>query len=156
MMGPHDARMSTQRRETASFRGRGPNGLKLCYCGCGREAKPPRRNWFSQACVNAWKERNDIQTIRKKVFARDKGICAECGFDTVAAQRLACETRILPPGFDWFSRADWWQADHIVPVVEGGGQCGLDGYRTLCCRCHKRETAKLAKRRAQTRRAVSE
>jgi len=49
-----------------------------------------------------------------------------------------------------------WQADHIVPVCEGGGECGLDGYRTLCRRCHDRETAKLAARRAKARRPQRE
>lgn len=48
---------------------------------------------------------------------------------------------------------DAWEADHIIPVIEGGGQCGLDNYRTLCVPCHKAETAKLAGRRAETRRA---
>jgi 5-methylcytosine-specific restriction protein A len=46
-----------------------------------------------------------------------------------------------------------WEADHILPVVEGGGLCGLDGYRTLCKLCHKKETAALAARRAERRRA---
>jgi len=42
-----------------------------------------------------------------------------------------------------------WDADHIVPVVEGGGEArALDSFRTLCCRCHGQETAKLRKRRA--------
>lgn len=45
-----------------------------------------------------------------------------------------------------------WEADHIVPVCEGGGFCGLDNYRTLCVFCHRRETAALAARRAQARR----
>lgn len=44
-----------------------------------------------------------------------------------------------------------WDADHITPVVEGGGECGLDNYRTLCCRCHRNETTKLAGRRARAR-----
>eukprot|EP00976_Prorocentrum_cordatum_P075602 1181956-Prorocentrum_minimum.AAC.10 len=26
---------------------------------------------------------------------------------------------------------DFWQADHIVPVAEGGGECDLNNYRTL-------------------------
>ena len=41
-----------------------------------------------------------------------------------------------------------WQADHIVPVVEGGGECGLENIRTLCTSYHKSETAKLRKRMA--------
>ena len=40
-----------------------------------------------------------------------------------------------------------WQADHVTPVVEGGGCSGLDNLRTLCLRCHKGATAKLAQRR---------
>jgi len=45
-----------------------------------------------------------------------------------------------------------WQADHITPVVEGGGGCGLDNLRTLCTRCHHAETSALAKRRAVSKR----
>lgn len=41
-----------------------------------------------------------------------------------------------------------WEMDHVVPVVEGGGSCGLDNYRTLCWACHNRETAALRKRLA--------
>ena len=44
-----------------------------------------------------------------------------------------------------------WEADHIVPVVEGGGECGLEGLRTLCLRCHRDATRALAKRRAMAR-----
>ncbi len=47
-----------------------------------------------------------------------------------------------------------WEADHIVPVAEGGGGCGPEGYRTLCLRCHKQETAALAARLAAKRRAA--
>lgn len=45
-----------------------------------------------------------------------------------------------------------WEADHITPVVEGGGECGLDNLRTLCWRCHAAETKALAGRRAKARR----
>jgi len=47
-----------------------------------------------------------------------------------------------------------WEADHIVPVVEGGGECTLSNYRTLCIPCHRAETAKLAARLAEKRRAA--
>ena len=46
---------------------------------------------------------------------------------------------------------DLWQADHVVPVAEGGGECDLDNYRTLCERCHRGETAAL-RARARARR----
>lgn len=46
-----------------------------------------------------------------------------------------------------------WDMDHIVPVIEGGGACGLENLRTLCIPCHKAETRALAARRAQKRRA---
>lgn len=45
-----------------------------------------------------------------------------------------------------------WEADHIVPVVEGGGGCGLSNLRTLCRACHSKATAGLAGRRAKTKR----
>ena len=45
-----------------------------------------------------------------------------------------------------------WEMDHILPVSEGGGACGLDNLRTLCWACHAKETAKLAARRALSKR----
>lgn len=51
-------------------------------------------------------------------------------------------------GFTW---PHLWEADHIVPVVEGGGACGLDGLRTLCRQCHVAETRKLRARLARDR-----
>jgi len=34
-----------------------------------------------------------------------------------------------------------WQADHVRPVENGGGLCGLDGFQTLCTKCHKSKSA---------------
>ena len=42
--------------------------------------------------------------------------------------------------------ADFWQADHFVPVAEGGGNCGLENFRTLCSPCHLNETEQLRAR----------
>lgn len=148
--------------------------------------------------------------MRRRVLARDHGICAACGADCIRVERRldwhSVEVRWNPGAYStryrekiterfnrelfavdqarwrryqfrlgraWEKRAQaakaqgWprygqygggiscWQADHIVPVVEGGGQCGIENFRTLCCPCHKRETAQLAKRRAERRRAKS-
>ncbi len=51
--------------------------------------------------------------------------------------------------------ASLWDMDHVVPVVEGGGSCGLSNLRTVCLACHDRATAALAKRRAVSRRATA-
>ena len=45
-----------------------------------------------------------------------------------------------------------WQMDHILPVSEGGGSCGLENLRTLCIGCHNKETNKLTKRRTRVKR----
>lgn len=102
---------------------------------------------------------SDPGYARQKVWERDEGVCALCGLDTVA---LEAEWRSLP----YLEREDFlferigvrrsahyslWEADHIVPVVEGGGGTGLENLRTLCLRCHRAETAKLARRRALAR-----
>ena len=119
----------------------------------GREAKPPRRYWFAEECVLDWKIRNDPGTVRRLVFERDKGVCAACGIDTENERRKTL-VRLRETGR--IVEASWmntfWHADHIVPVVRGGGQCGLDNYRTLCVPCHKAETARLARERAEERR----
>jgi hypothetical protein len=41
---------------------------------------------------------------------------------------------------------DFWQADHIFAVAEGGGSTGLDNLRTLCTPCHSTETEQLLAR----------
>jgi 5-methylcytosine-specific restriction endonuclease McrA len=49
-------------------------------------------------------------------------------------------------GLNTWTRKSLWDADHILPVAEGGGECDLDNIRTLCLRCHGRVTAQLRER----------
>jgi 5-methylcytosine-specific restriction protein A len=49
---------------------------------------------------------------------------------------------------DWGRRRHLWDADHILPVAEGGGECDLGNMRTLCLKCHQDATAALVKRLA--------
>ena len=44
------------------------------------------------------------------------------------------------------ARRSLWDADHILPVAEGGGQCDLENLRTLCLLCHREVTADLRRR----------
>lgn len=104
--------------------------------------------------------------MRYEIQKRDKGVCALCGLDTFALQ---AEYNAMPKGYldaaadaryaflkehgIPFSRSssDWWDADHIMPVIEGGGECGLDNYRTLCIPCHKKVTKELHARMKRKR-----
>src|SRR6266853_2022891 len=51
---------------------------------------------------------------------------------------------------DWglksLRRSSLWDADHIAPVAEGGGECDLSNIRTLCLKCHAKATAALRER----------
>lgn len=45
-----------------------------------------------------------------------------------------------------------WDADHIRPVAEGGGECGLDNYQSLCFPCHHRKSVVYHRAKQQTAR----
>jgi 5-methylcytosine-specific restriction protein A len=128
---------------------RGETGRPLCrWCRC--ETGKRRRTFCSDACVHEWKLRTDPGYLREKVFERDKGVCACCCVNTTTLRRdmrkldYAARRRFLK---DWNlkegSRKSMWDADHIVPVAEGGGQCDLSNMRTLCLRCHREATSAL-------------
>jgi hypothetical protein len=62
------------------------------------------------------------RSLRPSVYRRDQGICCICGEDD-----------------------DAWEADHIIPISEGGPD-SLDNMRTLCVACHRGETRRLRRR----------
>jgi 5-methylcytosine-specific restriction protein A len=152
---------------------RGPGG-QCRYCGATLRH---RRNWCGSACVHNWRMRSDPGYARRAVLARDRGVCCACGLDTVALmsflrqplgtldeyRRVATIAWLL--GY-WRSRGSvvcevvhlrqspLWQADHIVPVVDGGSDLGLANLRTLCTPCHRAETAALRRALAFRRRAA--
>ncbi len=137
-------------------------GRPLCRW-CNGEVAKGRRSFCSDRCVHEWKLRTNPGYLREKVFERDRGVCAQCGVDTVALRGdmrkldYAARRKFLK---DWglregsripFPRRTMWDADHIVPVAEGGGQCDLSNMRTLCLRCHKEATAALRMRLKELR-----
>lgn len=146
----------------------GPTGRPTCR-QCGQECPVGRRTFCSKECVDAWKIKTDPGYVRILLFRRDHGVCHHCGLDCDAVRRrlrhLAlhpdpsdecsnrycfdavrtkpcrcryCETKRQYPGYR--AGQSYWEAHHIVPVSQGGGECGLDGYWTLCRKCHVGET----------------
>ncbi|MBV8208146.1 MAG: HNH endonuclease [Acidobacteria bacterium] len=128
---------------------RGPNGRALCRW-CGTEVRPPRRTFCGETCVHHWRMRTSPAYVREQVFRRDRGVCALCGEDTMARSRSlrklpwrARRRRCQELGIPYLRLRSPWDADHIVPVCEGGGQCSLENFRTLCIPCHQRVTGEL-------------
>jgi 5-methylcytosine-specific restriction protein A len=141
----------------------GPNGRPLCRW-CNIEVPKGRRTFCSRYCVHEHRLRSDPGYLRDQTFERDQGICAICGCDTerlrrvlwralrhVGRRRLGpvwmeiLESLGVSPG-RLFSKKSLWDADHIVPVIEGGGECDLSNIRTLCTGCHSEVTRQLRSR----------
>lgn len=130
-----------------------------------------RTSFCSDACVHQWKLRTQPDYLRAKVFERDRGVCALCKLDTEAAIDEAIKACGYRHRWYWRQsgviqhlrdrgvvvhdhRLTIWDADHIVPVSEGGGECDLENLRTLCLMCHGAVTRMLAKERAKKARGV--
>ena len=113
---------------------------------CGKDVPKGRFTFCGDTCVEEWKLRTDPGYLREKVFERDRGVCAVCGVDTEALRKnkrkldYAARRQFEK---DWGARRSLWDADHVTPVVEGGGECGLSNMRTLCLKCHRAATAEL-------------
>jgi len=132
------------------------SGVQSTYCSreCAEEGRLRRGGFYAST------------RIRSQLFSVEGGICQKCGLDTNAlflrisslqpAERLnvfcnanwhlpksrhALENLLQNP-----KEGDFWQADHIVAVAEGGGGCGLENLRTLCTPCHQNETLRLSHR----------
>ncbi len=131
---------------------RGANGRGICRW-CGEEVPKGRRTFCGDSCVREWRLRTDPGYSREQVLARDRGVCAVCGLDTIEFyrrfQRLPAWKRDeLRQHLDIHPhRRSFWDSDHIRPVAEGGGECDLSNLRTLCLWCHSDETNKLRQRR---------
>lgn len=146
---------------------RGHNGRPLCRY-CNQEVPRGRRTFCGDLCVHEWKLRSNPGYMRDHVFRRDRGICLLCGtncdeleremkrikrVEGYHAHQRFCQ-ELQERGFSGAGYRSLWQADHIIPVAEGGGECALANLRTLCTPCHNRVTRDLHKRLTAARRGA--
>lgn len=132
------------------------NGFTCCRW-CSGPVKPPKKTMCSPECVHEILIRTNTNYLRTCVYKRDKAICALCNLDTkdIAKKAILLEGEAREIFLKEYSislkRKIWmkkhggglWDADHINPVMNGGGKCGLDNLRTLCIKCHKQVTKEL-------------
>lgn len=109
----------------------------FCACGCGNQLSKARRKWYSDKCrdmafITFAIIKGDTTIIRQQLFQIDMGACRMCSEIT-----------------------DNWQADHILPVIEGGAACDLSNFQTLCIKCHTEKTYKLSHHNAISSQAAS-
>ncbi len=134
------------RRMPLPFRGqKDAEGRRLCSL-CGVPVSGRRKSWCSQACVDRYMLSHQ-GVARDRVWQRDGGVCALCGRDPSDVHGPFLSV--------WQAKkAKAWEADHIVPLIEGG-EHSMENLRTLCLVCHKAETRALAGRLAERRRAAA-
>ena len=116
---------------------------------CGAAVPSGRFTFCGPACVHEWRLRTNPGYLREQVFLRDRGVCAQCGLDTEALRKNKRKLDFRARRQfekEWGLRRQLWDADHILPVSQGGGECDLSNMRTLCLKCHRTATAALRNR----------
>jgi 5-methylcytosine-specific restriction endonuclease McrA len=97
--------------------------------------------------------------MREHLYLRDLGVCHSCNVDTRLSkiELENCEREVRRKNDSVSigilgrclaslgitvkeSRKSLWHADHVNPVMFGGGTSGLDNLQTLCVKCHKLKT----------------
>ncbi|KEG12264.1 putative SNF2 DNA repair protein [Trypanosoma grayi] len=115
----------------------------------------------SGACRAAFYIKRSGSAVRRSVREADKGICSRCQVDceTLCAlvavattrrdrecviDRMHPHMRHYPNLFNRLVEnpvpGNVWNADHILPVSQGGGQANMDNLQTLCVACHADKT----------------
>jgi len=110
----------------------------LC-CWCGTALTGRKIRWCGTECVHEYQiAKGDQGRARELLWKRDAGRCALC--------------TTTPDERELVGDSGYWEADHAVPIVEGGA-LALSNLRTLCIACHRAETAALRARMSKARRS---
>jgi len=129
-------------------------------CAWCQKKCPPGSAFCSPACEEKHRVKSSMAAARNQIFAVEHGVCQVCGLDAHALfERVKAMSpperhqELLRAGFkerkamlENPAEGMFWQADHILPVAEGGGECDITNLRTLCTMCHAKETKRLQER----------
>ncbi|XP_048735505.2 DNA annealing helicase and endonuclease ZRANB3-like [Ostrea edulis] len=125
----------------------------------------------SQICMDKYWIQTNSSYCRDQVYEAEHGICQMCNFDAHSLYKQIRNTEDMQRRVDILhsskfdklnpkqkekivknpAAGQFWHVDHIRPVWEGGGQCDIDNFRTLCVLCHQKLTAQQARKRATIR-----
>lgn len=148
------------------------------YCRVCGQPCPTRRHRWHEDCVAEYNALASGQGFRQAVWARDHGVCAACPAGSPPQPRhngtrctgcgavhagpksrcYVCDPYRRGGPDPWSPSPDappmepvGWDADHIVPLVDGGPNT-LANAQTLCLPHHRAKTAAEATARAARRR----
>lgn len=100
------------------------------------DGRPDRRRNWHPTCVTAYNAARDIRGWAQAVYEAAHGRCRACG--------AACEGKVgrtqFSPGTLLHPGGCQWEADHILPLADGG-TWELSNGQLLCVPCHRHKTA---------------
>lgn len=130
--------MNRHRRAPLTPVVRDPEGrlrCRTCY-----EVIPKGRHAFcSDSCATDFRIRRRPEVAHAEFRKRYGDRCAGCGAHESEAFKLWQQcVDLLKDGPVAHLLLPWapFELDHIRPVADGGGACGLENYRLLCHKCH--------------------
>ena len=124
-------------------------------CGvCGKDCEALERMARGQRHLDRWLGKRAVEDRFGDWFRQ-----RTCGTERSARAWLDEQLEALRLERGWpKSSESWWQADHIRPLVDGGGldlaYFAAENLRTTCTACHKAKSAREAAERAARRRSA--
>ena len=135
------------------------DGKPHCVYCLAIHSPQPDSPFCSEGCAASFFCASSQGSARRQLFERDRGVCQQCGFDAhslylriAALQSHQARMQALMSSHystlgDRTKRmlndpkgGDFWEADHVVAVAEGGGESDLNNFQTLCVPCHAKKT----------------
>lgn len=143
-----------------------PSGAR-CFT-CAKVVKDPDAppGFCCSSCSDAKMGELSQKKLRELVLARDKGVCAECGADTLELlsdlNQVRGDPRLFSSRVHLLVRLGFprgalergetlWEADHKIERAAGGLSTAQQ-MQSLCLACHSRKTSSFAVKRADARR----